>query len=52
VGFERLAQYPPVLQQSLGVCLGTQFVQQLGRALHVGEEEGDGSGGEFAHPQE
>jgi len=29
VGAERLAHYPPVLQQSLGVRLGTQFVQEL-----------------------
>jgi hypothetical protein len=42
---ERLTQYPPVLQQSLGVCLGTEFKQQLGRALDVGEKKGDGPDG-------
>ena len=37
MGGERPAQNPPVLQQSLRVAFGAQLVQQLGRALHVGE---------------
>ena len=36
-----------MLPQRLRVLLGPQFVQELGRALHVGEEEGDRSRGEF-----
>ena len=48
MGGERRAQNPPVLQQSLRVAFGAQLVQELGRALHVGEEEGDGSGRKIA----
>ena len=48
MGGERCAQNPPVLQQSLRVAFGAQLVQQLGRALHVGEKKGDCSGREVA----
>ncbi len=37
-----------MLGERLGVGLGPQFVQELRRALDVGEEEGDGSGREVA----
>ena len=37
-----------VLSQDLGVVRSTQLVQELGRTLDVGEEEGDGSGREIS----
>ena len=39
-----LADQAPVLSESFGVPLRSQFVQELRRALDVGEEEGDGAG--------
>ena len=42
-------QRAPVLGQRLRVGV-SELVQQLGRALDVGEEKGDGAGGELAHP--
>src|SRR5436190_16072949 len=47
MGGEGLAQDAAMLPQRLRVLLGAQFVQELGGALHVGEEEGDRSRGEF-----
>jgi hypothetical protein len=44
VAVEGLAEGPSVLGERLGVALGTELSQQLRRALHVGKEEGDGSG--------
>ena len=41
-----LADDAPVLGERLGVALGAERVQELRRALDVGEEEGDGAGGE------
>jgi len=38
-----LADDPPVLCERRRISLGAQFVQELRRALDVGEEEGDGS---------
>ena len=43
MGGEGLAQDAAMLPQRLRVLLGAQLVQELGRALHVGEEEGDGA---------
>jgi len=43
----RLAYDPPVLRERLGVPLGAEPVQELRRALDVGEEEGDGPGRQF-----
>jgi hypothetical protein len=46
---EGLAQDLPMLSER--VCIGiAELVEQLRRALDVGEEEGDGAGGELAHP--
>ena len=39
----RLANQPPVLGERSRVALRAELVQQLGRALDVGEEKGDGS---------
>ncbi len=44
---EGLAERPPVIRQGLRVRLRAEVVQQLRRALDVGEEEGDGAGGEI-----
>ena len=41
---ERIAQQAPVLAQGPGICLGTEVVEQPGRAFDVGEEERDCSG--------
>ena len=38
----------PVLGERLRVALRPELVQQPGRALDVGEEEGDGAGGKIA----
>jgi hypothetical protein len=38
-----LTYYPPVLGECCVVCLVPNLLEQLGRALHVGEEEGDGA---------
>ena len=43
---ERLAQNAAMLGERLRVVLRAQLVQQPRRALDVGEEEGDGAGGE------
>ena len=48
VAREGLAQDAAVLGERLCVGLAPELVQQPGRALDVGEEEGDGSGGEIA----
>jgi len=42
VANEGVSQYPPVVGECLRVCLGPELVQQLRRALDVGEHEGDG----------
>ena len=42
MGVERLPQHAPVLCQRTRVSLCAQLVQELGRALDVREEEGDG----------
>ena len=47
-----LADHAPVLGERRGVCLRSQLVQQLGRALDVGEQEGDRAGGEIASHEE
>jgi hypothetical protein len=47
VGTERIAQETVVLGQGLGVALGTELVQEPGRALDVSEEEGDRAGGKI-----
>jgi hypothetical protein len=36
-----------VFGELTGVRLGAQLVQQLGRSLDIGEEEGDGAGWEI-----
>jgi hypothetical protein len=41
-----LANHPPVLGERLRVPLGAELVQQPRRPLDVGEEEGNGAGGE------
>ena len=46
-GAERLAHDAAVLGERFRVRLA-QLVQELGRALHVGEEERDGPGGKVA----
>ncbi len=46
-GREHLSQQAPVLCQRLGVRLRAELVQELGRPLDVGEEKGDGAGGEL-----
>ena len=46
---EGLPQDPAVLRQRAGIALRTQLVQQLGRALDVRKEKGDGAAGEIAH---
>jgi hypothetical protein len=43
VANERVSQSPPVLGECLRVRLGPEIVQQLRRALDVGEHEGNGS---------
>ena len=37
-------------RERLGVGSCAERVQQLGRALDVGEEKGDGAGGKLGHP--
>ena len=46
LGGARLPDHAPVLGERLRVALGAELVQQPRRALDVGEEEGDGAGGE------
>ncbi len=48
LGAERLTQEAAMLRQSVGVRVGAELVQQLRRALDVGEEKGDGAGREIA----
>ena len=48
VGTEGLAHDTAMLLERPGISLGAQLVQQVRRALHVGEEEGDGSGRKLA----
>jgi hypothetical protein len=48
VGAERKAQDPAMLRERLRIGIGAQRVQQLRRALHIGEQKGDGSGREIA----
>src|SRR5262245_48724497 len=50
-GSKRRAQHTAVLAQRGRVLLGAQLVQQTGRPLHVGEEEGDGPARKLGHPQ-
>ena len=40
---ERVAQDAAMLEQGRAIGIRAQFVQQLRRALHVGEEKRDGS---------
>jgi hypothetical protein len=47
-GREGSTQQTAVLGQSLGVLLGPELVQERGRALDVGEEEGDAVAGKVA----
>ena len=47
LGRARLPDDPAVLGERLGVRLGAERVQELRRALDVGEEEGDGAGREI-----
>jgi hypothetical protein len=47
VAGESVAQETAVLREHLRVFLGTELVQELRRAIHVGEEEGDSSGRKF-----
>jgi len=47
LGSGRLADDVSVFGELIGVRLGAQLVQQLGRSLDVGEEEGDGAGWEI-----
>ncbi len=49
MGSERLPQDPLVLGQHLPVAGAAELVQELGRALDVGEEKGDGAGRQLAH---
>ena len=48
VQYARIPHHSPVLGERFRVGLGAQIVQQHGRALDVGEEEGDCPGGEVA----
>ena len=50
LGAEGLAEDAAMLTERLGIGSSAKLLQELGRALHVGKEEGDGSGREFAHP--
>jgi hypothetical protein len=45
---ERAAHEPPVIRQHLGVAVA-QLLEQRGRALDVGEGEGDGAAGKLGH---
>jgi hypothetical protein len=49
VPFEGVAKCPAVLLEHVRVPLGAELVEQLRRALDVGEEERDGAGGELPH---
>ena len=49
MSLERRPQHPPMLRQRPRVPVRTELVQQLGRALHVGEQERDRPRGEIAH---
>jgi hypothetical protein len=49
VAAERLAHDPPVLGERLPVGLLAQLVQEPGRALDVGEYQGDRAGGLLDH---
>ncbi len=40
---ERLAENAAMLSKRVGISVGAKLVQQLRRALDVGEKEGDGS---------
>lgn len=46
MGAESRAQDAPMLRECLRIRFGTQLVQQPGRTLHVGEQEGDRAGGQ------
>jgi hypothetical protein len=48
VGAERAPHDPAVLGERLRVALSAELVQELGRTLHVGEEERDCSGRKIA----
>ncbi len=45
---ERFAQDAAMFGKCMRIVLDAELVQQLRRALHVGEEEGHGSRGEIA----
>ena len=45
---ERLTQGAAMLGQCVSVGIGTELVQEPRRALHVGEDKGDGSGRKLA----
>ena len=49
VAREGVAHDAAVLGQRIGVRFGAECMEQLRRALHVGEEEGDRAGRELAH---
>ncbi len=49
IGRERHTQDTAMLRQHPRVLLRAQFMQQLRRTLDVGEEEGDGAGGQITH---
>ena len=44
----RLPDHAPMLGERLRVPLGAELMKQAGRALHIGEEEGDGAAREIA----
>src|SRR4029078_11420373 len=48
LGGAGLPNHAPVLSEGVRVGLRTECVQELGRALDIGEEEGDGAGRESA----
>jgi hypothetical protein len=49
VGGERRLEETPVLGQRLVVAVASELLEQGGRALDVGEQEGDGPAGELGH---
>ena len=49
VAGEDLAQEAAVLGERLHVALAAELLQEASRPLDVGEEQGDGAGGELSH---
>ena len=48
VGTARLTQDAAMFRECAGIGIGAQRLKQPGGTLHVGEQEGDGSGGQVA----